>query len=106
MTDLCRSAGLEWSIQDGCLQLLNIGEALSTNEAIQLDSSTGLIGSPSVDSQGVLEFTTLLIPGIAPGVLVDMDSLFVKGGYRIEKVRYQGETVGQDWYAHCTAVKY
>ena len=106
MTDLCRSAGLEWSIQDGGLQLLNIGKALSTTSAIQLDSTTGLIESPSVDSQGVLTIKSLLIPGIAPGVLLNVNSLFVQGGYRVEKVRYAGNTVGQEWYAEMTAVKY
>ena len=106
MTDLCRSAGLEWSIQDGGLQLLNIGKALSTTSAIQLDSTTGLIESPSVDSQGVLTIKSLLIPGIAPGVLLNVNSLFVQGGYRVEKVRYAGNTVGQEWYAEMSAVKY
>ena len=47
MTDLCRSAGLEWSIQDGNLQLLNIGETLSSVQAIQISASTGLVDSPA-----------------------------------------------------------
>jgi len=106
LTDLCRSAGLEWSIQDGALQLLLIGQTLSTTKAIFLSSDTGLIGSPSVDSQGALTLTTLLIPGLAPGVLILVDSLFIKGGYRIEKIRYQGNTVGEEWYAHVDAVRY
>lgn len=106
MTDLCRSAGLEWSIQDGVLQILNIAEALSTVNAIELSEDTGLIESPSVDSQGALSCTALLIPGLAPGVLIDMDSEFVQGGYRIEKIRYVGSTRGQEWYAHIEAVRY
>ena len=106
MTDLCRSAGLEWSIQDGALQLLDIGKTLSTTKAIQLSDSTGLFGSPSVDSQGVLEISSSLIPGLAPGVLIDVDSIFVKGGYRIEKIRYAGSTTGEEWTAHMVAVKY
>jgi hypothetical protein len=106
MTDLCRSCGLEWSVQDGKLQLLNIGQTLSTTQAILINSSTGLINSPSVDSQGALELTTLLIPGLAPGVLLDVESLFVKGGFRIEKIRYEGDTAGQSWYAHIAAAKY
>jgi hypothetical protein len=106
MTDLCRSAGLEWSIQDGALQLLNIGATLSTTKAIEISDTTGLIESPSVDSQGALSLTTLLIPGLAPGVLLKVDSLFVSGGYRIEKIRYSGSTRGQEWYAHIEAAKY
>jgi hypothetical protein len=106
MTDICRSAGLEWSVQDGQVQILNIGKALSSVKAIQIDDTTGLINSPSVDSQGALELTTLLIPGLAPGVLINVKSLFVSGGYRIEKIRYEGNTSGQEWYAHIAAAKY
>jgi hypothetical protein len=106
MTDLCRSCGLEWSVQDGELQLLDIGKTLSTTQAIEVNSSTGLIDSPSVDSQGALELKTLLIPGLAPGVLIKVDSLFVKGGFRIEKIRYEGNTQGQEWYAHIAAAAY
>ena len=106
MTDLCRSAGLEWSIQDGNLQLINIGATLSSTKAVELNDSTGLVESPSVDSQGALTLKTLLIPGLAPGVLIKVDSLFVSGGYRIEKIRYVGNTRGQDWYAEISAARY
>lgn len=106
MTDICRSAGLEWSVQDGQLQLINIGQVLSTIRAVELNSGTGLIGSPSVDSQGALTLTTLLIPGIVPGVLINVDSLFVSGGYRVEKCRYVGSTRDKDWYIHMDAVRY
>lgn len=107
MTDLCRSAGLEWSIQDGVLQILNIGQALSSTKAIEISADTGMIDSPSVDSQGVVQVKTLLIPGLQPGALVSIDSLFVqKGGYRIEKIRYQGSTYDQAWWAEMDCVKY
>jgi hypothetical protein len=106
MTDLCRSAGLEWSINDGNLQLVNIGAFLSDTLAFEINAGTGMIGSPSVDSQGAVSVTTLLIPGLAPGVQVNIDSLFVNGGYRIDKIRYEGSTFGQAWYCHFDAVKY
>jgi hypothetical protein len=108
MTDLCRSAGLEWSIQDGQLQLINIAESLGggTN-AIEVSANTGMWDdSPIVDTQGAVTVTTALIPGLAPGVLVNIDSLFVNGGYRIEKIRYRGNTRGQEWTAHFDACKY
>jgi hypothetical protein len=106
MTDLCRSAGLEWSIQDGQLQLLNIGAVLATTKAIRIASDSGMVGSPSVDSQGAVSVKSLLIPGLAPGVLIDLDTLFCKGGYRIEKCRYIGSTYGEAWWCEIDAVKY
>jgi len=106
MTDLCRSAGLEWSIQDGQLQLINIGQALANTSAIQIQDSTGMIDSPSVDSAGILSCKTLLIPGLLPGVLVVVDSLFLQGAYRVEKARYSGTTFGNDWTCAFTGSKY
>lgn len=106
MTDLCRSAGLEWSIQDGALQFLQVGKAVEGALAIEINANTGMVGSPSVDSSGAVSFSTLLIPGLNPGVLVNIDSLFVSGGYRLEKIRYAGETRGKAWYAHCEAARY
>lgn len=108
LTDLCRSAGLEWSIQDGNLQILAIGEVLSTVKAIELSDNpnTGIVGSPSIDSQGSLAAETLLIPGIAPGVLVSMNTEFVTGGYRVEKCRYTGSTRDKEWYCRFDAVRY
>ena len=106
MTDICRSAGLEWSIQDGQLQLVNVGHVLSTTKAILVSANTGMEGSPSVDSQGAVTVKTRLIPGLAPGVLVSIDSLFVQGGYRVEKCRYVGETRGTDWSCEFDATLY
>ena len=107
MTDLCRSAGLEWSIQDGQLQLTNIGKALSSTQAIVISTETGMVESPSVDSQGCVQVKTLLIPGLTAGGLVVIDSVFVqKGGYRIEKIRLQGSTYAQPWYAEMDCVRY
>ncbi len=108
MTDLCRSAGLEWSIQDGQLQLVNIAEALGGGaNAIEISADTGMWDdSPIVDTQGAVTCTTALIPGLAPGVLVNIDSLFISGGYRVEKCRYRGNTRGQEWTCHFDACKY
>ena len=108
MTDLCRSAGLEWWIDDGKLSLVNIADSLSNGtNAIEVSSDTGMWdGSPQVDSQGVVQVSTALIPGLSPGVLVNIDSLFVSGGYRVEKCRYVGNTRGNDWTCHFDAVKY
>src|SRR5688572_14568736 len=65
LTELCRSAGLEWSIQDGVLQILDVGEALAAR-AIVLDESL-LIGTPSISSKNVVEFVTFIQGDLLPG---------------------------------------
>lgn len=114
LTDICRSAGLEWSIQDGKLQILNLGAALS-DQAVELSSDTGLVGSPQIDfnasskkKQGgiFVKAKCLIIPELACGRKVSFDSREVKGGFRIEQIEYTGDTHGDDWYAEIVARSY
>ena len=104
--DFCRSAGLEWSIQDGQIQFLDLGTPLETKSSLLLRHDTGLIGSPAVDSSGAVEAETLLIPGIRPGVIVTFDTEFVTGSYRITDIDYKGDSYGQDWTSKFIAQKY
>ena len=105
LTDLCRSADLEWSIQDGAPQFVNLNKALQ-EKAIVLSAETGMIGSPSVDGQGLLKCKCLIIPGLRCGRIVVVDGLTVKGQYRIEKITYEGDTEGQEWYAELEGKRY
>ncbi len=97
LTGLVRSVGLEWSVQDGNLQLLPFRVALRQT-AVLLTPETGLIGSPSIDSENVLQARALIIPGIFPGRKVDVRAEFVRGIYRVTKATYTGSTFGQEWY--------
>jgi hypothetical protein len=97
LTGLLDSAGYEWTIQDGNLQLLQRGKGL-IGTAIVLSPSTGLIDSPSIDSEGVLTARTLMIPNLFPGRRVQVESRFATGIYRITKSQYTGDTRGNEWY--------
>lgn len=99
---LCRSAGFEWSIQDGALQILENGAALA-GLATRLDSTSGLVGSPTVDTKGKVKCKSLILPSLTPGRVIDLRSKFVSGQYRIEKVQFQGDTHDTDWYAEIEA---
>lgn len=106
LTDFCRSADLEWSVQDGKIQILDRGKALE-GKAVELTSSTGLVGSPAYDGAGKLvKARALLIPELRPGRKVTFDSTAVKGGFRIVEVEYTGDTAGSDWFADLTCQKY
>lgn len=105
LTAFCRSAGLEWSIQNGKLQILDLNKALE-GKAIEMSSSTGLVGSPSVDSKGIASAVCLMIPEMRPGVLVNFNAKHLKGGYRVIHCEYVGDTHGQEWQIHFHAKKY
>lgn len=106
LTDICRSVGLEWSIQDNVLQILEIGQPLKSKQSIVISDTTGMINSPKVDTNGVVKATCLLIPGLVPGGIVEFDTKNFKGGYKILKCVYKGQTFGNDWYNDFTAIKY
>jgi hypothetical protein len=105
MTAICQSLGLTWSIQDGKLQILSLRKALD-GEAIKLSKDTGMIGSPTVDNDGVLSVNMLLAPDVFPGRKLVLEAQRLKGQYRIETCDYAGDTHGQDWYIKITAKRY
>jgi len=96
LTDFCRSAGLEWSIQDGVLQVLDLGKPLETKPYV-ISADSGMIGAPSLGSDGKVSATCLMIPELRPGMRVMFDTFAVKGVYRVSECEYQGSTHGADW---------
>lgn len=100
LVSIARSADLEVSIQDGALQFLDRGKALS-GTALRLTPDTGLIGSPSIDNEGVCTFTTLMIPDLRCGGSVVLDAKRVKGNFRIVEIEWSGDTSGEDGIAEC-----
>lgn len=105
LDEILSAANLEWSIQNGKLQVLPRGEPLG-GRAIRLTPDTGLEGSPSVDSKGVLTAVARLIPGLDPGRTVVVDCEAVKGQFRIETSDYRGHTHGGDWHVAISGKAY
>ena len=105
LNDICRSANLEWSIQDGVVQFVDLNTALA-QKAVKLTADTGLIGSPNVDGNGVLKAKLLMVPGLTCGRLVVVDSRQIQGQFRVEKIVTEGHTHGPDWYHEIEAKRY
>lgn len=105
LTDFCRSADLEWSIQDGAIQILDRGKALASS-AVLVSEDTGMIDSPSVDIDGVVKVKMLMTPDIRPGRLIVIDSEQVTGGHKIEKITWHGASDGNDWEIEIEAIRY
>lgn len=93
-----RSAGYEWSIQDNALQVVPIGKSLDVLGVV-LSPQTGLIDVPTTDEKGNLQARALLLPGLVPGRRVKVRSSTISGVWRLERVRYAGDTHGSDWVA-------
>ncbi len=91
-----QTAGLEWSIQEGQLQVLALRQALS-DAPILLTPRTGLLDSVELGRDQVLRLSTLLVPGLYPGRAIQIKSRYVQGFYRIETTTHQGELDGGHW---------
>jgi hypothetical protein len=96
LTSFCKAAELEWSIQDGTVQIIDMGSALA-QEALYISEDTGMVESPNVDVDGILTVKTLLLPDVRCGRLITLDAADVKGVYRIEKAVWEGDTAGAEW---------
>lgn len=106
MDRVCASYGLEWSVQAGALQILERDTAADGKTVVKITPDTGLTGSPSVDSKGVLSFECLLNPQLRPGCVVVLESMFVRGGFRITEVVHEGDNFGGPWKSTCKGKRY
>jgi len=97
MNRLCKSAGLEWSVQNDALQLTLKGVPLPTT-AVLLNELSGMVGKPTITNEGILNVRSLLNKDIIPGGLISITSLQVTGLFRAEKCTYTGNSIGQEWY--------
>lgn len=94
--DFARSAQLDISIQDNAIQIVDMGKALD-GEAILLNRATGLIGSPTVDSDGVITAEMMMIPDVQVNRLVTLETERIKGTYKIAEAEWVGQSRGNDW---------
>lgn len=93
LTRICRSAGIEWSIQDGTLQFLLTDKALNAT-AVVVTADTGMENSAKIDHKGRLHVKMRLIPVVFPGRKIQLAD---KSVWRVSKAHYQGETRGHAW---------
>jgi len=96
------TAGFEWSIQDGQLQVLKPDETTS-DQAVRLTQESGLIGSPELGEKGRLKARSLLQGNLVPGRSVEVIAEQVDGFFRIQKTTHTGDTWGTPWYSDIEA---
>lgn len=97
LTNLARAADLEVSIQDGALLFVDRGQAAKARP-ILIAEETGMVGQPTVDSDGVLHVRTLLNPDLRVGYPIVLKSRRLNGMHRVEAIEWLCDTAGNDWY--------
>lgn len=110
--------GFNWSIQDEQIIITPDDQALSNSEAVLINASNGMIGSPTLTETnlgfGGVEVTTLLNPRLKPTGLFKIESvtqnisipnLFFRevkktraeGLYRTQEVVFKGDSRQGEW---------
>lgn len=110
LDEILGGLGFVWSIQDGRVQVLEKDQP-TTEEAVVLSPSTGLIGSPQLGSgeeqkkqTGLVKLKSLLQARFKPGGKVLLKSDAFDGVFRIVSVQHTGDTHGGDWVSEVEAV--
>jgi hypothetical protein len=124
-----QGAGLEWSIQNQQLQVLQRG-GTTRRRAVVLAVDTGLLGHPERVREAAQEkakpkgkpandaanpvsahqerdgwsVKSLLLPMINPGDLVKLESHTVEAFQRVEKVQHKGDSETGDWLTELNLV--
>lgn len=102
LTRVLARHGLEWSIQDGRLQIL-APDDVRPDQALVISQEAGMIGSPEYGSPpekgkpAPITIRCLLYPQINPGSRVQVKSRTISGFFKVQRVTHAGDTHGADW---------
>jgi hypothetical protein len=106
LNKMCKSQGLEWSVQNNALSIKPIVNSFVTSvKAIVVSQATGMIGVPS-QNQFYTQFTSLLNYQLIPGGLVQLisDNTALNNYYQIRTSKFEGDTYENKWQVSCEAV--
>ena len=106
LTKACDTSGLVWSINNGILQVKKPNDTMS-REVYELSAETGLIGSPErvqiSDSNGTdkgqygWDVQFLMNAAIDIDDYVYLNSLKVRGYFRVYSIAMEGDNMEGDW---------
>lgn len=122
LTEICNALGLSWSIQNNILNVILAG-GTSTNRGLVFSPQSGLVGVPERIIQAEYKsnksnpkktakkkakkekprkkagwkINTLLVPSVNPADMVKVESKWITGWFRVEKVSHRGDYNGTNW---------
>jgi hypothetical protein len=97
LSDLAKSRGAVVSSQGNDLVVLKPGEALPGVPLTVIKPSTGLVGYPYRDKDGIVVLNHKLLPNVFPGAPLKIESDFVDETIVVERAVYSGSLFGDDF---------
>jgi hypothetical protein len=99
---LAKRFGLEWSVQNGAVQVTQDGQP-TPETAVMISPVSGLIGNV-VKQEKFIEFKNLLNPEIQPGRLISIvRAAQIEGFFKCRRVVFDGDTHDGPWFSHVEA---
>lgn len=114
-----RSADAQFYIENGAVNIVK-SKDYADNEAVVLTGETGLIGTPEQQEDAVsgtclinpriklktkLHISPSLIKALEPDEALNAPALSISGIYSVVRLKYEGDTRGEDWYIHFDAIE-
>ena len=96
LSNILKRHGYNAHIQDSTLQILK-NEEVTTQKVIHLSSNSGLIATPQIGSNKMIDIQTVLMPEIQPGVTINIKSSNFSGHVKVKKTRSTANNFGSDW---------
>lgn len=102
LTRMLAPYGLDWSVQNGRLQILKYAE--SRNDVQLISEANGMINTPQYGQPSKtgkvppMTIQNLLYPELTPGGLVEVRSKSTNGLFKLIKVRHNLDTHGDPWF--------
>jgi hypothetical protein len=112
---LTKAYGLEYHVSNNVLTVTDVNGPTSKSTILCpiISSETGMIEQPFRTQKQAklpkkdkrirygLQFKVLLDAALVPSTVVKLESTNISGFFRIDSVRFTGDTRGNDWYAEC-----
>lgn len=122
MRKLCEANNIEYTVTGGVMNVSDAGGLYTKNTLMApvISVDTGMIDMPFHNTEvgrkpkgtkgkaprkAGVQFKTLLNTECIPGMIVNIQSDFIKGFYRINSARFSGDYRGNDWYVECFATE-
>ena len=122
LTEVCGGNNLDWSIQNGNLQIILAGGVVA-KRGLVFSASSGLVGSPArivkaaakedrdtpkrkrrkkakkekPDKKAGWKIETLLAPTVSPGDAIKVESRKIKGWFRVESLKHTGSSISGEF---------
>lgn len=112
---VCEAHDIEYSVSGGVLNISDQNGPYSKDVTMAplISAQTGMIDAPFTTTEtgrkppkgtkrkNGVQFKTLLNTECVPGMIVQIESDFIKGVYRINSSRFSGDYRSDEWYVEC-----